>query len=451
MLLSDIGRARRRLVCIAAILLLGLPACAQIGKTSLDNEASYGDEAPYANGSFRNEETSRSDENIRETSPIGIAMFNMAWAGTVDDFKHHAEICSAPEVNWCGSRAKISRGTLHPVPEEAARAAKCQEAFMAAAGGFDAAMMVAPCTAYGIRRTRKPPGMEEMIENYHLKLGGLRATVEDLIQNKKIRVIAFQEIKSKEVIEQVLGKFSGQFDICVAPHNAFQTVAFAWDKAIPMGASRCTTNPELALAENPGSKFTRVRPGLALELVINGLPVTFMNVHLKSGCANLKTAHGFPGHKLTDPQPACVVLNRQIPILEDWVEHIARQSPRFVLLGDFNRRIDEEARARVPRGEVRADGSDPVGVNTRDELGGVKSDYLWQEIDDGKPSMYQVALTSTEPGCTGFKGLDHIVISGPIRRTQAAAPSSSKMALIKNEGQRIVTSDHCPRITVLEL
>ena len=88
-----------------------------------------------------------------------------------------------------------------------------------------------------------------------------------------------------------------------------------------------------------------------------------------------------------------------------------------------------------------------VGVNTRDELGGVKSDYLWQEIDDGKPSMYQVALTSTEPGCTGFKGLDHIVISGPIRRTQAAAPSSSKMALIKNEGQRIVTSDHCPRIT----
>ena len=146
--------------------------------------------------------------------------------------------------------------------------------------------------------------MEETIENYHLKLDGLRATVEDLIQNKKIKVIAFQEIKSKEVIEQVLGKFTGQFDICVAPHNAFQTVAFAWNKSIPAGANRCTTNPEnLPSPENSADKFAhRVRPGLALELVINGLPVTFMNIHLKSGCANLKTAPGFPGHKLYRPR-----------------------------------------------------------------------------------------------------------------------------------------------------
>src|SRR5213080_5120863 len=127
------------------------------------------------------------------------------------------------------------------------------------------------------------------------------------------------------------------------------------------------------------------------------------------------------GHKLTDPEPACRVLNRQIPILEDWIERIASQSPRFVLLGDFNRRIDEEARARVPKAQIRTDGSDPQGPNARDRLGSVKSDYLWQEIADGMPSMYQVRLTSTEPGCTGFKGLDHVVISGPIRRAQTDA------------------------------
>jgi hypothetical protein len=471
MLLSCIGR---QLACIAIILLSGVPACAQIEKTSLDslhkeaslnseasrNEGSYSDEASYTGGSFHDDETSSSGgissipetSRIRETSPIGIAVFNMAWAGTVDDFKRHAEICSAPEVNWCSNRAKISRGALHPAPEEAVRSRKCQEAFEEAAGGADAAMMIAPCTAYGIRRTRKPPETGEMIENYHLKLDGLRATVEDLIRNKKIRVIAFQEIKSKEVIEQVLGKFAGQFDICVAPHTTFQTVAFAWDKAISMGASGCTTNAELALAENPANKFMhRVRPGLSLELVISGSPVTFMNVHLKSGCATLRTGSGFPGHKLTDSEPACAVLNRQIPVLEDWIERIARQSPRFVLLGDFNRRIDEEARAQIARREVREDGSDPAGLNPRDELGNVKSDYLWQEIADGKPSMYQVRLTSMESGCTGFKGLDHIVISGPVRQSQAGAPSSSKMALVKKEGQRIATSDHCPRITILEL
>jgi exonuclease III len=411
--------------CFFAILLSGLSACAYT------------------------EEASQETPAAQETSSIGIAVFNMAWAGTVDDFKRHVEICSTPEVSWCDSRVKISRGAPHPTPEEETRARTCQEAFLTAAGGFDTAMMTAPCTAYG---TKRHPATAETVENYNLKLDGLRATVEDLIQNKQIKVIAFQEVKSKEVIEQVLGKFTGQFDVCVAPHSAFQTVAFAWDKSIPAGANRCATNGELALSENSADELAhRVRPGLALELMINGSSVTFLNIHLKSGCANLKTAPGFTGHKLTDPELACRVLNRQIPILEDWIERIANQSPRFVLLGDFNRRIDEEARARVPKAQVRTDGSDPAGHNTRDRLGGVKSDYLWQEIADGMPSMYQVRLTSTEAGCTGFKGLDHIVISGPIRRAQTGAPRSSKSALVKKGRQPIATSDHCPRITILEL
>ncbi len=420
-----------RISCLAAILLSVLSACAHTGETSHIQK----------------------NPHTRETSPIGIpvgiAVFNMAWAGTIDDFKRHVNVCRAPEVEWCDSRARIPQGARHPAPAERTRAKKCREAFISAAGGFDAAMMIAPCTAYG---ARKHPETAETVDNYNLKLEGLRTTVEDLIENKKIKVIAFQEVKSEEVIDQALGKFAGQFDICVAPHSTFQTVAFAWDKSIPSGVNRCTTNRDLAVAEHPGDEPAhRVRPGLALELVINGSPVTFMNIHLKSGCANLEAALRFPGHKLTDPEPACMVLNRQIPILEDWIEQIANQSPRFILLGDFNRRIDEEARARIPRSEVRADGSDPAEANTKDELGGVKSSYLWQEIADGAPPMYQVGLTATEPGCNGFKGLDHIVISGPVRRAQTEALRSNKTALVKRSRQSIATSDHCPRITVLEL
>ncbi|HEX8873234.1 MAG TPA: hypothetical protein VF780_01300 [Nitrosospira sp.] len=373
----------------------------------------------------------------------------MAWAGTIDDFKRHVEVCSAPEVDWCDSRVRISQDAQHRDLPEKNRGRSCREAFTVAAGGLDAAMMVAPCTAYG---TRKHPALAETVENYNLKLDGLRATVEDLIESRKIRVIAFQEVKSEEVIEQVLGKFAGQFAICVASHTAFQTIAFAWDKSIPSGSSRCSANQALAITERPGQELAhRLRPGLALELVINGSPVTFLNIHLKSGCANLKTAGRFPGRRLTDPDPACMALNRQIPILEDWVEQIGNRSPRFVLLGDFNRRIDEEARTRIPKTEVRSDGSDPAGPNIGDESGHVKSNYLWQEIADGVPPMYQVPLTSTEPGCAGFRGLDHIVISGPVRRAQTAAPRSSKTALIKRNRQSIATSDHCPRITVLEL
>ncbi|SFO11061.1 hypothetical protein [Nitrosospira briensis] len=389
----------------------------------------------------------------KETSPIGIAVFNMAWAGTIDNFKRHVEVCSAAGVNWCDTRARISRGAQNATPEEEARARRCLDATIAAAGSFDEAMMIAPCNAYG---TRKNPGRVETEENYNVKLDGLRATVENLIQNKKMRIIPFQEVKSQEIIEHVLGKFVEQFNVCVAPHTTFQTVAFAWDKTISSGAYGCVPNPDLAITEQPkddeDEAFShRVRPGLSLELVVNGSPVTFLNIHLKSGCANLKTSGGFPGRKMTDPHANCIMLNRQIPILEDWVDYVARESPRFVLLGDFNRRIDEEAKAAVSETEVRADGTDPAGPNTKDDLGRVNSNYLWQEIADGVPPMHQVPLTSTERGCTGFKGLDHIVISDPVKLAQAGVLESGKIAVVKKKRQPIATSDHCPRITILEL
>lgn len=389
----------------------------------------------------------------QETAPVAIAIFNMAWAGTIDDFKRHVDVCSTHEVNWCDSRIKIPRGAQHAEPEEEMRAKQCREATAVAAGGVDAMMMTAPCNAYG---KRKYPARVETVENYHAKLEGLRATVENLIQNEKVKVIAFQEIKSREVIEQVLGGFAGQFNVCVAPHDAFQTVAFAWDKSIssvPSAANNCVPNLDLAIVEQPRDESVRhrARPGLALQLVINGEPVTFLNIHLKSGCANLKKGRGFAGHKLSDPDPACKVLNRQIPIIEDWVENVAKESPRFVLFGDFNRRIDEEERASVVKSEVRTDGTDPVGPNTKDEQGRVKSNYLWQEIADGFPAMYQVPLAYTERGCTGLKGLDHIVISDAVKQLQTRTLGSRKIAVVKKRPQPIVTSDHCPRVTVLEL
>ena len=389
----------------------------------------------------------------QEITPVGIAAFNMAWAGTVDDFKRHVEVCSAPEVDWCDSRIKIPRGGQRAAPEEEIRAKRCRDATIAAAGSFEAMMMTAPCNAYG---KRKHPARAETVENYNAKLSGLRATVENLIQNENIQIIAFQEVKSREVIAHVLGKFSEQFNVCVAPHSAFQTVAFAWDKSIPSnpsGMNRCAPNSDLAIMEQSEgeSSVHRIRPGLALKLVINGAPVTFLNIHLKSGCANLKTGRGFVGHKLTDLDPACEILNRQTPIIEDWVESVAKESPRFVLFGDFNRRIDEEAAAPVAKTEVRTDGTDPAEPNTKDERGRVKSSYLWQEIADGFPVMHQVPLASTEPGCTGFKGLDHIVVSDSIKQAQTHALGSRKIAVVKKRPQPIATSDHCPRVTVLEL
>lgn len=382
-----------------------------------------------------------------KTSSIGIAVFNAAWAGTMDDFKRHVEVCSTPEVNWCSARSRRKRRGRGDVEEEV-QATLCQKHFIAAAGGPEAATMIAPCTAYG---ARKHPGAVITEENYDLKMEGLRATVEKLIESHGVQLIAFQEIKSQEVIRYMLGKFAAQFDVCVAPHGTFQTVGFAWAKSIDSGSYRCVPYQELAIAEHGREITYRMRPGLALELTINGSPVTFLNIHLKSGCANLKSFAHWPGRRLTDNEPACTVLNRQIPILEDWIEQIASRSPRFILLGDFNRRIDEEARAQIARSEVRTDGSHPESANPKDESGHVKSSYLWQEIADGSPPMYQVRLKSVEPGCRGLPGLDHIVVSGAIKWAQRDPLYSTKIATVRKNRQSIPTSDHCPTVAALEL
>lgn len=378
---------------------------------------------------------------------VGVASFNMAWAGTEADFASHLAMCTA--VEWCDTRPRRNRGETTPSPEAIATAKRCEAAVDTFAGGARQAMQIAPCNAYKSKSTA-----DVTLANYQKKLAGLRATIAGLIEKDGVQVIAFQEVKSDQAVRDVLGKHAATFDVCHAPHNAFQTVAFAWNKAVTQRPGQCSSRAELAVAEDPANaaNFRTVRPGLALELTVNGKPVTFMNVHLKSSCANLKPFGPFQPRKLDDADAACRVLNRQVPALEEWIEAVDAKSPRFVLLGDFNRRIDEEAAEAVPPAQVRTDGSDPAGPNKKDALGYVTTKYLWQEISDGKPNLFQVPLAGADSGCKGFTGLDHIVISQALKAAQTDATFGSRKVPVVNEpGQPIESSDHCPRIMTLNL
>lgn len=390
---------------------------------------------------------------------VNVAAFNGAWLGTLDDFKRHVEVCSTPAVDWCETRARWVPGTTQASPEETARARACQTATIEAAGGREASKLVAPCNAYRNSQPR-PPGSAPVDlqalrkpEAYLEKLAGLRATVEDLVGRDGVRVIAFQEVKSAEAVRVVMGSFADRFDVCAAQHGGFQTLAFAWDKSLSDAGGVCTTHAALAILDPPGDPqaFHRVRPGLALQLHVNGAPVTFMNVHLKSGCASVTNSDPrFPGRLLTDPALPCDVFNRQVPLLEDWIEAVAARSPRLVMLGDFNRRIDDERALAVASDQVRADGTDPAGRHVPGPDGRVPTKYLWPEIADGSPALFQLPLKATDAACTGFTGLDHIVVSGPVHAVLAKhSPGeigARKSAVQGRAGQLIETSDHCPLI-----
>ena len=393
---------------------------------------------------------------------VNVAAFNLAWAGTMDDFQRHLRVCSAPTVNWCDTRARWAAGTTTAPPEEVARAEACQAATIEAAGGREASALVAPCSAYRSNAPRPPgspppdPAAVRKPEAYQAKLDGLRATVEGLIEREAVRLIAFQEVRSAAAVRVVLGRHAERFEVCDAAHGGFQTLAFAWDRTLSPTPGRCTTHQPLAVLDPPNdpAAFRRVRPGLALQLQLNGQPATFMNVHLKAGCASATNRNPrFPARLLTDAVESCEVFNRQVPLLEAWIDEVARQSPRFVILGDFNRRIDEEAQLAIPPDQVRADGSNPAGRPPAASDGRVSTRYLWPELADGTRTLHRLPITQTDPACTGFAGLDHIVVSGSLQSLLQAAGTAAdqaggvrKAAVFNQPGQPIESSDHCPQI-----
>lgn len=374
---------------------------------------------------------------------IGVASFNMAWAGSQQDFDRQNAVCKT--VSWCDTRPRRQPGQAS-VTEEAIRIARqCVADTERLAGGPAQAAMMAPCNAYQGRGA--PVALTSA--DYAAKLAGLQATIARLVETDGVRVIAFQEVRSAEVVKQLLGRHAERFGVCDAPHEGFQTLAFAWDRSLGKDG-RCSVDTGLAVVDNPADPDARkVRPGLALELKVAGRPISFLNVHLKSGCANIVPHPTYQARLLDDAAPACKVLNRQVAPLERWIDSVAKRSPDFVLLGDFNRRIDEEAAARIAPGQVRADGSDPAGVPAQDKDGRVVTRYLWQELNDGSPVLHQVPLTGVEAGCKGFSGLDHIVLSGPLAARQPANLGSRKTAVMQAPDQRIETSDHCPRSVTL--
>lgn len=396
--------------------------------------------------------------------PVNVASFNIAWSGTMEDFKQHLAVCSAPKVNWCDTRARWAAGTTQATPEEAARAEACQLAVMEAAGGPQASNFVAPCNAYGGVSSRGPGGVPidptpmRNPEAYAEKLDGVRATIEFLIEREQVRVIAFQEVKSVAAVRAVLGRFNQRFEVCAAPHIAFQTVAFAWDSNLTSTAGICTANQALAVADPPNdpAAFRRVRPGLSLQLTVNKTPVTFMNIHLKAGCASATNSNPrFPARHISDAVEPCEVLNRQVPILESWIDTVAASSPRFVILGDWNRRIDEEAQMALHAAQVRTDSSNPAGHPPVDTKGRVTTKFLWPELVDGTRSLHLLPLKATDPSCKGWVGLDHIVISGPLRAALMETPQhdtgARKAPVLGRPGMPIEASDHCPQIGRLVL
>ncbi|WP_066793603.1 endonuclease/exonuclease/phosphatase family protein [Sphingomonas soli] len=192
-------------------------------------------------------------------------------------------------------------------------------------------------------------------------------------------VIAFQEAESiaaaarvfdPERYTIVMEKRPGVVSGTCGGNNASQmfirqAVGFAIRKDLKFDRHADVTDLQLGNPNLRSAVDITVRPA-------NGQPLRLLSIHLKSGC--------FAGSQ----GPACESFLPQVPVLERWIDTAAAGPTRFIVLGDWNRRL--------------AGPNDPV----------------WAELDDGDPANADLMLADQgirpkcDPRYQDF--IDHIVL-----------------------------------------
>jgi endonuclease/exonuclease/phosphatase family metal-dependent hydrolase len=210
-------------------------------------------------------------------------------------------------------------------------------------------------------------------------------------------VIALQEIDGVKALVQVFDPEKYNFEL--SKRNSVQSVGLAIRKGIVY-----ERNPDYHALGLPGD---HLRWGVDVNVKAGEFSLRILCVHLKGGCyeGNL---HG---------SKACRKLQKQLKVLEEWIDKRAEEGMPFCVLGDFNRRINRD-------------------------------DVFWKELDDADPPEADLVNTGEDRVSRCNEGkyprfIDHIILS-----KQAAGlliPGSFNQLLYgKKDEQKFILSDHCP-------
>lgn len=173
---------------------------------------------------------------------------------------------------------------------------------------------------------------------------------------------------------------------------------------------------EFAVLHGEGASARPVRAALELTATMGGRPIALLAVHLKSSC-----------HEDTPDAPGrnnsadCVTLFRQAPLLAAWIREQEVAGRAYVVLGDFNRRIE------------------PANAATQ-----AFWDLVAREVGPGFDPFMPTAGLSQQHACRPQMDsyIDHFVIGASAERLYA--PGSFSALAVRQE-----FSDHCPIVLTL--
>ena len=215
-------------------------------------------------------------------------------------------------------------------------------------------------------------------------------------------VIALQEVDT-EYAKKVFD--SAEFALEISSRNHSQNTGFA----IRTGLSY-ERQPDLTGLDYSGKGDGRYGTHVALDL--GGTKIDLLSVHLKSYC--------FSNNEDKREKDDCFKLNRQVPVLESWIDERLQLGRHVIVLGDFNRRF------------------------------AIEGDRVWADLADGEPADIALAAGSGTPACWGGRFrefIDHIVLSESLQKQLVGFEEIVfKEAQTKKgfDDWKERLSDHCP-------
>ncbi len=210
-------------------------------------------------------------------------------------------------------------------------------------------------------------------------------------------VVGFQEVDGPQAAALVFDP--ARYSIVIIDEPVVQRVGLAVRRGI--GIER---HPDdTALDVEPGARFP-LRDGLDVTLTLpGGQRLRVLVVHLKTGCQTDSLDHA--------SRPACKLLAMQVPALAAWVHARQQDGGAYLVMGDFNRVLDE-----------------PEAMGTA--------------LAQAAP-LLRVTQGRANPCWEGEAFIDHILAGGPAR--DWVVPNSLRVQVFSGEEddkQRL--SDHCP-------
>ena len=217
-------------------------------------------------------------------------------------------------------------------------------------------------------------------------------------------IIALQEVEGEAAARRVFDP--AEYNFFFSSRNDVMLTGFAVRKNLNV-----IQNPDYSNLNVNGG----LRHGTDITVLINGESIRMLSVHLNAGCW---------ADPLTSNKDACRKLNAQLTKLEEWIDARATEEIPFIVLGDFNRRMD------------------------------IPNDAFWPEIDDGQPPNADLSRVTEGQLSDCWAGefplyIDHIVLDR-IASKWVIDGSFSQLTYTEGESLKKKLSDHCPVSVIID-